>query len=390
MGTPHRHWFHRAIRGLGLAVGIGIALGAVAAAPRQDALRCLLAMTSGSVPEDAAVLPGFTLRTDAEPELGYRKLWVARPEEEGPHPVLLFMHGITAKGIDDGRVIQAVAAFRDAGFVVVAPEIQLLTTPPDGDNDVERMQRLLHAVSAGEVSQTQPDRIGVVAISVGGGIALRACAGFRAEGGEGLRAMLVLGAPDNVRRVATTQWFPDDITDPAAERDFVWQRRHASELCRSVLFRGALPARVHNLWDRVRLKAWLEEAWMPSFVPSDLLTAEGREFARLVISSPEERGAAAASIMDDAWPYVRPFSPSDPDVDLAPLAGVACFLMNGVYDPLVPLSEIKHLQARLSRHTLCVALESRLIGHAELEDVGLSEQFDHVVYMDDFFDMIGG
>ncbi len=390
MGAPNRRWTSRTIQALGLLVALALAFGAVAALPRLGALRCLLAMTSGPVPDDASVLPGFTLRTDAEAELGYRKLWIARPDDDGRHPVLVFLHGITPKGIDDGRVIQAVEAFRDAGFVVVAPQIQLLTSPPDGDHDVARLVRLLHAVSHGAIPRTRADRIGVVAISVGGGIAIRAAAGFRADGGQGLRAMFVLGAPDDVRRVATTQWFPDDITDGSNRGDFAYQRRHASELCRSVLFRGALPARVRNTWDRVRLKGWLEEAWMPSFVPSDLLTNEGREYARLVIASPEERAAAAAGIMDDAWPYVRPFSPSDPDVDLAPLTGVTCFLMNGVYDPLVPLTELAHLKARLEAHTMCVVLESRLIGHAELEDVGFSEQFDHVVYMDDFFDMVGG
>jgi len=373
-----------------LAAVAGIGLGAAAALPRQDALRCLIAMTSGPVPEDASVLEGFTLRTDAEAQLGYRRLWIARPAGDGPHPALLFVHGITPKGIGDGRVIQAVAAFRDAGFVVIAPEVQLLTTPPHGDDDVLRLKRLLRAVARGEVVGTRPGHIGIVAISVGGGIALRACAEFRAEGGEGLRAVFLLGAPDDVRRVATTVWFPDDPTDPTAQRNFAWHRQHASELCRSVLFRGALPARVRNLWDRARLKAWLEEAWMPSFVPSDLLTDEGRAFARLVVSPPAVRAAAAAGVMDDAWPYVRPFSPADPEIDLSPLTGVACFLMNGVYDPLVPVSELEHLRARLARYTMCVTLESRLIGHAELEDVGIPEQFDHVVYMDDFFDMIGG
>ena len=44
---------------------------------------------------------------------------------------------------------------------------------------------------------------------------------------------------------------------------------------------------------------------------------------------------------------------------------------------------------RLRRYTTCIELRSNMLGHTEVESVGIGEQIDHVVFVDDFFDMVG-
>nr|MDJ0973597.1 hypothetical protein [Planctomycetota bacterium] len=57
-------------------------------------------------------------------------------------------------------------------------------------------------------------------------------------------------------------------------------------------------------------------------------------------------------------------------------------------DPLVPISEMDALAERLESHTIAVTLESHMVGHVDVEAVGFDEQAEHVLFMDDFFDMV--
>jgi hypothetical protein len=61
------------------------------------------------------------------------------------------------------------------------------------------------------------------------------------------------------------------------------------------------------------------------------------------------------------------------------------FLIHGVEDPLVPVSDLPLLEARLRPHTEVRSLRSALLGHVE---VGSREAWDHVLFVDGFFDAV--
>lgn len=86
---------------------------------------------------------------------------------------------------------------------------------------------------------------------------------------------------------------------------------------------------------------------------------------------------------------VRGLSPALWDAELDHLRGIPVFLLHGRGDPLVPIEEAAHLATRLRRRTIVSVLESHMVGHTSVNEVGLGERIAHVVQMDDFFDMIG-
>ena len=69
---------------------------------------------------------------------------------------------------------------------------------------------------------------------------------------------------------------------------------------------------------------------------------------------------------------------------------MAIFLLHGNADPLVPVSELPLLEKRLAAFTIVSTFESHLLGHTTVGEAGWGDRFDHIVWLDDFFDMVGG
>jgi pimeloyl-ACP methyl ester carboxylesterase len=375
-----------------LLLGSVLLLGALAAAtvlPRLPALRCLLAFQA-EVPDDledfAHPPEGFRLLADAE-RFGVTRAWACAPEGDGPHPVMLFVHGVAPEGIRDGRILRAVRAFARGGFLVVAPEVGGLVDPTVRQGDEVRMLRLLRALAAGELEGAAPGRIGAVGISVGGAALLKVCAAYRAEGGRGLRAVMAIGAPEDVRRPAE-DWFSLPNPDPEGGESFTWKRRNAAAFARNFVSRAALAKRFRDNPDRVVLRDWLAETWIPETPPEGLTTEAGRAFASWFLSEPSRWSAQRESVLRDGWDQMRPLSPAAWRKSLRHLRGVAVFLLHGVGDPLVPVAEAERLRAALRVHTAVSLLESRMVAHTTVADVGIGERLAHLAFMDDFLDMV--
>lgn len=359
------------------------------AAPRLDAIHTLLRFSEGGVGEDGVLEEGMRWLRD-EPRTHFSRVLIAAPDGTGPHPTLVFIHGVALKGLDDARVIRAIDAFRDAGFLVVAPQVRVLVSPPENDRDLSRTARLIRVVAEGRIDGVDTRRIGVMGVSVGGGLALRAVAAYRQIGGSQVRAVLAIGAPDDLRETIRT-WFRTprpDLTAPASTQRW---RREEARFARNVVYRAALGRRVPNERDARLIRRWLEHNLDPHFSPDGLHTEAGRSMVALIGGTPAEWTPALPALIEDAWPLMKVFSPAAAEGDpagLHQLSGVACFLLHGTGDPLVPIDELDRLAGRLRAHTMVATLASRMIAHVDVEEVGIGEQAEHIVFMDDFFDMV--
>ncbi len=371
---------------LGALVLLVGGVGGAFVLPRLDAIHTLLRFAEGGGGEDGVLDAGMAWVKNVD-RTGFERLLVATPEGEGPFPALVFVHGVAVKGLDDGRIIRAVDAFRDAGFVVIAPEVRVLVNPPQNDHDLERVAALLHAVALGNFPTADARRVGVIGISVGGGMSLRAVARYRAEGGAGPRAILAIGAPDDLKRIIPT-WFGLPRPDFDAPRTAERVRREEARFARNVVLRASLGKRVASTADRAVLRAWLEENLDPMTAPDGLETKAGRAFAALATGTPEGWRREREAITRDAWPLMAVFSPAASGPELGTLTGIPTFLLHGTGDPLVPVTEMDRLAERLRAHTMVVTLASHMIGHVDVETTGITEQLEHVVFMDDFFDIV--
>ena len=376
---------------VGLIVVALLVTGGFVLGPRMGAVRCLTTF-GWPVPDDLGRIEdapdGFTVLAD-EATYGVPYAFVRRTPDGKVHPTLVFIHGVARVGLRDGRILRAIEAFHRAGFTVIAPEIGPLLDPTRPSDEVDGLDRLLDALAAGRIEGASTSRFGLVGISVGGALALRAGARFQERGGRGLRGILAIGAPDDLRTPAR-DWFV--LPDPAPEGgdSLEWRRNNAAAFARNFVLRAALEKRVGNHPDFTRLRDWLAEEALPAAAAPELETEAGQALARIVHAPAAERAKERDALLADAWHQLIVLSPADWSAQLTHLRGIAVFLLHGYGDPLVPIAEADLLAARLERHTLVSVLRSRVLGHTAVNGAGLREQLAHVVFLDDFFDMVGG
>jgi pimeloyl-ACP methyl ester carboxylesterase len=244
---------------------------------------------------------------------------------------------------------------------------------------------VLDAVAKGRVRGADPGHVGLFGISVGGPVALAAATRFREQGGQGLRALCLVGAPDDMRRAARA-WFaeavaPSGVTGPALDRSL------AGEFARSMVLRAAVPLLVADAGDRTVLRAWLAASWTPAGSPQGLTTKDGLSFlARAARPAPLPADDVEA-ILDAAWPVLVPLSPAHSAYDLKALTDLPVFLLHGVHDPLVSVEELPHLAARLRGAARVRTLRSYLVGHTDLTE---EDRWENLLFLDAFFDAIEG
>lgn len=375
----------------GLLVFLGIATGTVLLGPRVGATRTLVTF-AWKVPDDLESLekaPAGYVLLEASSVPGLEHVFLRREDDGARHPTIVLVHGVAAVGLRDGRLRRAIEAFHRGGFTVVAPELGPLVDPTRPAAELAGLDRLLDAVAAGEIPGADGRKFGLVGISVGGAVALRAAAAFRARGGQGLRAVLAIGAPDDLR-VPAEDWF--SLPNAASEgvHDFFWERQHAAAFARNFVARAALGTRVQDPADIRALRDWLAADELPKEPAPALVSDSAKALAALLLAAPEERAREGAALLKDAWAQLRPLSPADWDEALSDLRGVAVFLLHGEEDPLVPVGQVELLAERLRKHTLVTVLRSRLLGHTAIGDGSFGEWADHILFLDDFFDMLGG
>jgi pimeloyl-ACP methyl ester carboxylesterase len=364
-----------------------LAAGGVAAAmvvPRWGAVRFLLALEAIDEHADGSV-PADWKRLGEEARVGVARAWYAPADDGGTDaPVMVLVHGATVQGIDDGRLIGLVLAFRAAGFRVVVPEVRGLVRMGAIDREERALAAFLAAMSEGRVTGVPETRYGVFALSVGAPFALRACAMHRAAGREGPSAICALGSPHDVRRIAKAWFTPVEESSSTASDEEKALAHDASAFARNLVARwaleGAVPAE-----DRARLRAWLEEGWKPRPAPEDLATERGRAVAAAVLSGAPPGDPTLEALLTEAEEAFSVVSPATWEEELSGLRDVPVFLIHGVGDVLVPISEMPLLAAALERHTRVRTLESQLVAHTT---VGGEGAWPHVLFHDAFFDAV--
>src|SRR5262245_47960830 len=176
------------------------------------------------------------------------------PESDGA-PIVVLVAGLTPDGIRDPRVARLAWAFRRAGPGVVAPAGDQLRRPGEGTDGVAVVRAALRATAEGRAGPARGNRsrLGLVGVSLGAAIALRAAVDAPAT----LRAVLLVGAPDDTRALAK-EWFRRGIA-PEGTTGRAWAASDAAIFARHEILRTALPGLVPAA-ESPPLFAWIDAA----------------------------------------------------------------------------------------------------------------------------------
>lgn len=315
--------------------------------------------------------------------------WIYLPVAgDDPAPTLVVAAGVTKKGVHDPRVWKLLMALHEAGFSVLCPAIGELVRPGEVADSTPALAAALQDAAASRLPRADGTRVALVGVSVGGAIALKAATETRVP----LRALLLVGVPDDVRPLAR-EWFRRPVAPPGSVGE-VWARSDAGIFARHVILRTALPALVPD-GDVAGLRAWLDSFGedATSAKESDVLpaTAEGRRFREAALAEDRVSDADLEWVLSAAGGSLDRMSPAAWSQRLSErLRDTHCYLVHGRGDTLVPLSEMDLLGARLARGNPVHVLASDLLTHVDVESPGIAEAWRHVRFVQAFFDAVRG
>ncbi|MBL9087614.1 MAG: hypothetical protein JNM10_10760, partial [Planctomycetia bacterium] len=299
--------------------------------------------------------------------------------------------GVTPEGVRDPRVLRVVEALAAAGCEVVAPDLAGLARPGEDEALVDDVVAAWRRALAGDGPVASPRRrVAFLGVSLGAGVVVRALArgadGDPAPGTVG--AVLLVGPPDDTVALARA-WFRRPIA-PAAASGLEDARSDAGLFARHGVARAAA-ARLLAGPDLVAVRAWLDavgETPSPGHrEPAGLASADAARFVAAVRAEDTVADDDLAWILGAATPFLSASSPAS-----APsLARVTApvFVVHGVDDALVPVTEARALAARLTASPSVEVLESRLLSHVDVDSPGLAETWRHVTFMQRFLDAAG-
>lgn len=298
----------------------------------------------------AALLTGFedssvTVEgvSERETQLAGARARVFERAEGGP-PVLL-VHGVHPGGIDEPRLQRFARLLAEAGFTVATPELTPLRELRFDASSVETLTRCADAWADEHGVQS----VGVVGISVGGGLALRA-----ASRTDAIHTVFAIGAHHDIARLVAW-WTGDEISGPSGEHPAIAPERYGAEVLAyayaddyfdppSEAAREALGAQLRGETERAReLRAELPDE------ASDAIGALRTPLPRL-------RDVARAHAEELA--AVSPAGALDS-------IGARVFLLHGQDDPLIASTEALHIAAELPAHRLGGVVRTEVLGHAD-------------------------
>ena len=386
--TRGRRWL---LRILGVLALLGAAGYLFVWRPVSSAAAFLTRLT-GPTPDAAALLAAGVRTWPAVPGEGGRAgvprcLVLDGPEASSP--VLVVVAGVTPEGIDDPRVGLLALSLRAAGFAVVAPELLRLARPGEGPDPAEAVRAALAAAARPGAGPWDGKRVGVVGVSLGGGVALRAvAAASRVRPSVPVSALLLVGMPDDVRTLAPG-WFRLPVAGESDEQS-VTAHSEAGLFARHSVLRAALPALVPEA-DVAPLRAWIDAVGeKPSGrlpAPALLTSPAAMRWISVVRAESEALPADVAWALEAAAPLLALVSPAAWDDELQGVTAPV-FLLHGQSDPLVSSDEMAPLARRLERHTRVERLHSRLIAHVSVESPGVLETWRHLRFLTEFFEAV--
>jgi pimeloyl-ACP methyl ester carboxylesterase len=267
----------------------------------------------------------------------------------------VLLHGIHNLGIEDPRLISLARALAGAGVAVMTPQLQDLTeyrvTPETVD--------LIGNSAAIFADRMGVSKVGVVGMSVAGGLSLLAAARHQYEDKIGF--VLAVGAHDDLARVA--RFFVENSIE-APDGSTVGFQAHEYGVADLSPAHDALR---QVLWER------------PSLVnAADKLSPAGRTTLDQLL---HHREALHEALLSEIKSHAAEMDAVSPHGKLSQLS-VPVYLLHGSGDTLIPPSETQWLAKEVPNQELKTVLISSALIHVDMDKtVPWSQQWALISFM---------
>lgn len=292
-------------------------------------------------------------------------------------PGVVLVHGVHYKGIDEPRILRFARAVADTGVVVMLPEIAELADYHVDARSIDTVGAALRELSR----RTGRERVGLMGMSFGGGIALLTAADPRFA--ERVGFVVAVGAHDDLGRILRF-FATDTITLP----DGTSHAQKAHEYGATVLVYNSVE-RLFAAADvdeaRLALRAWLQEKRDDARAHAAKTSPAAREklervFAADVASLRPELLAMLDGAERDPASLAAERAVS-PHANLGGLRAPT-YLLHGEGDSVIPASETRWLADEVPAGLLRQALVSPAIQHVEVHgEPTAREKWDLVHFM---------
>lgn len=328
---------------LACALLLAVALAWPSAQRHVRAASLLTSLQSGEAPE----VDTRELRLDG--------LRARRYGGEADGPVVVLVHGVHPDGMDEPRLVRFARALAGSGMVVVTPELPALAGVRLDPSAARALAEACEAIARHE----ERERVGVIGISIGGGLALLA-----ATRTESIGAILAVGAHYDAAALARS-WLSE-----AGPRE-----RYGIQ----VLAHAYADDYLAGLPDREAAERAIADLLRERAVSTDDLSPEAR--ARV---DPLRHGKDLSPVVPRLRAIVEAHAAELGALSPAGQIGgldVPVFLLHGLDDPLIASSESERIDRELPAEARAGLLRTPLLGHADPREVGLGDELAVVHFM---------
>jgi pimeloyl-ACP methyl ester carboxylesterase len=285
-------------------------------------------------------------------------------------PAVVLVHGVHWKGIDEPRLERFARAIAGVGVAVMTP---LVADLADYRVDPRSIDTVGDAIEAAR-SVVHHERVGVMGMSFGGGVALLAASDARYA--EHVSFVVAVGAHDDLGRVS--RFF---LEDAIARPDGSTQKLKAHGYGTMVLVHAHAErffAEEDLAEARSALREWLHEDRPAARAHAERLSAAGR--AKMEALFGDGSPALREEIAADLAAHEAEMKRVSPRGNMAGLRA-SVYLLHGAGDSVIPAAETLWLAQDVPAGLLRRELVSPAIEHVELKSPSTYEQWELVHFM---------
>ena len=277
------------------------------------------------------------------------------PQGIAKAPGMVIVHGVHHLGIEEPRLVRFARAMSASGIRVLTPELASLA-----DYRIDSQSIALIGDSARSLSESLRQKVGVLGISFGGGLALLAAS--EPQYGPYIRFVVSVGAHDDLERVSEFL-----ITNTISRPDGTTLHMSAHEYGPLILIYSSVedffpPADVATAREALRLLLWEKVA--ESRKEAELLSPPSRQKMDLLYK--HDVDALAGEMKQVIARHHAEMAPVSPHGHLQSLQ-VPVLLLHGAGDNVIPTTELLWLRQDVPHGMLKDALISPALSHVTME-----------------------